>query len=197
MTGDGVDPEGQADHADSDEPDAPGDSAADPADAPAPEPAFEPEPDQVEPAAAEPVDSAEPDDDFGVKPRWAEPVVVDERPRWRRISRHQVGSIGGAVLLVVCVFGWIGFKAWELDRAISRAEVRRRIPSHRPRLWALQSPSPLMRRACKETPLMRRPPRMTRSGWRPVTYRSWAATCGPHLLLRSRCRASSTARWCR
>ncbi|HZV26472.1 MAG TPA: DUF4012 domain-containing protein [Acidothermaceae bacterium] len=65
----------------------------------------------------------EPDDsDSGVKPRWAEPVVVDERPRWRRISATK-WAIAGVVLLVVCVFGWVGFKGWELDRSISRAEV--------------------------------------------------------------------------
>jgi hypothetical protein len=112
VTGDRVDPEGPADHADSDEPDVPEDSAADKAESSEDEP--------VDPA--ESVDSTGPDDDSWVKPRWAEPVVVDDRPRWRRISRTK-WVIGGAVLLVVCVFGWIGFKAWELDRAISRSEV--------------------------------------------------------------------------
>ena len=53
---------------------------------------------------------------------WATPIPVDERSRWRRISPRKWATFG-VVAFVVCVIGWTGFKAWQLDRAISRAEV--------------------------------------------------------------------------
>jgi hypothetical protein len=141
VTGDRVDPDDPVEQADSGEPtdaadaaepDEPTDAAdeAEP-DEPSDEADEPDEPDEAEPAMpTDAADEAEPDEPAGsdwdsgsgVQPEWVAPIVVDERPRWRRFSR-KTWAIAGVVLLLVCVVGWTGFKAWQLDRSISRAEV--------------------------------------------------------------------------
>jgi hypothetical protein len=103
-----------------DRPDVDPEEPAEPAGAAASDDAAEdPGPVDADDDLADPVDSNWPP---GVQPEWAVPVVVDEWPRWRRISATR-WAIAGVVLLLVCIIGWTGFKAYELDRAISRAEV--------------------------------------------------------------------------
>ena len=123
MTGDGVEPEDSAARAEADESDvpneaqeaAPADKADDVAPAQDPHEAALTE-DAEETGEPENADAAE------QQVEWATPIPVDERPRWRRISPARWAVAAGFVL-VVCVIGWTGFKAWQLDRAISRAEV--------------------------------------------------------------------------
>jgi hypothetical protein len=79
--------------------------------------------DGVDPAdPVEPDEPADYDGDTSAPVRWTAPVLVDEPPRWRRVSPRK-WAVAGVVLLLVCVIGWIGFKAWQLDHSISHAEV--------------------------------------------------------------------------
>jgi hypothetical protein len=73
---------------------------------------------------AEPLDSeapAEPDA-TGRSGDWVAPEAAEQRSRLRRIPNAAWVVVG---ILVVLMFGvvWTGYKAWQLDRSISRAEV--------------------------------------------------------------------------
>ena len=95
MTGDKVEPTDPAEQAGSDVPEEP-----DPGDQ------------DGEPAGSDDGDAVE----------WVAPIAVEERSRLRRISPRK-WAVFGVVAVVLCAMGWTGFKAWQLDRAISRAEV--------------------------------------------------------------------------
>ena len=145
MTGDRLDPDDSMPPADSDEP-AEVDEQAE-----ADEPAEVDEPAQGESTrpienvdadddgdVAEPVDVAEadaaesvdvaeraagPEDVEEPEPvEWVAPVIVEAPSRWRRVPTAVWVALGVLVLLV-CAAGWTGFKAWQLDRSISRSEV--------------------------------------------------------------------------
>jgi uncharacterized protein DUF4012 len=60
-------------------------------------------------------DSVDPED-------WVPPLADEEQSRWRRIP-PVVWAVVGVLAVVVCAAAWTGFKAWQLDRAISHAEV--------------------------------------------------------------------------
>jgi hypothetical protein len=53
---------------------------------------------------------------------WVDPTAVDDQSRRRRIP--PVAWVGiGVIALLLCAVAWTGFKAWQLDRSISHAEV--------------------------------------------------------------------------
>jgi hypothetical protein len=115
VTGDRVDPQDPAAEPDADKPvglDEPVESDED--DEPGVTAAAAPD-DAVEPVDADPDAPARRAD-------WIEQLFVEEKSRWRRVPPLAWAALG-VLALILCAVAWTGFKAWQLDRSISRAEV--------------------------------------------------------------------------